>query len=292
MGQFQFTLFLQDKAIALYSATDGDAVDGKRTANNSTSDEEMSDNDDDDFGDDIDEDEDEELKDILDNDLNWELEISRRKKRWRAKVEEMRAAKKQKGKAKSSDPLRKSSSSANKNGKQVFTAAGAEGILTNDLVSIMKASGDTGIDADTIDDNIFRWSVKLRGFDPMSPLSEDLAELKNVYGYGHIELQLDFLMDLHPFFPPFVKVIRPILNDSMMLRITTMGMLKLSNWNPTRDMKAILWDIREFLQTSARVNIESERNDPVLYPEGAYMNLEYRLIHLALVAEVRKSYTS
>ena len=49
---------------------------------------------------DIDDDEDEghgdddQLEDILDNDLSWELEIARRRKRWRQKEKELRAARK------------------------------------------------------------------------------------------------------------------------------------------------------------------------------------------------------
>ena len=37
--------------------------------------------------------EDETLEDILDNDLTWELEIARRKKRWKLKEIELRAEK-------------------------------------------------------------------------------------------------------------------------------------------------------------------------------------------------------
>ena len=54
--------------------------------------------DDDDYEEVIDIDEDEEgpneddqLEDILDNDLSWELEIGRRKKRWRLKEAQLRA---------------------------------------------------------------------------------------------------------------------------------------------------------------------------------------------------------
>ena len=36
---------------------------------------------------------DEQLEYILDNDLTWELEIARRKKRWRLKEDELRAEK-------------------------------------------------------------------------------------------------------------------------------------------------------------------------------------------------------
>jgi len=48
--------------------------------------------------------------------------------------------------------------------KQVFTSAAASGILINDLVQIMDTAGNTGIEADTVDDNIFQWNVKIRNF--------------------------------------------------------------------------------------------------------------------------------
>lgn len=47
----------------------------------------------------------------------------------------------------------------------------------------------------------------------------------------------------------------------MMLRVTTMEILKLSYWNPARDMKSVLVDIKSFLQTWARLDLQSERND-------------------------------
>ena len=47
---------------------------------------------------------------------------------------------------------------------QVFTSAAASGILTNDLVSIMESMEQTGIEADTIDDNIFQWNVRVKNF--------------------------------------------------------------------------------------------------------------------------------
>ena len=37
-------------------------------------------------------------------------------------------------------------------------------------------------------------------------LEKDFEELMQRYFYDYIELQLDFAMDLYPFFPPLVKV--------------------------------------------------------------------------------------
>ena len=90
--------------------------------------------------------------------------------------------------------------------KQVFTSAGASGILVNDLVRILGDCGQNGVEADTVQDNIFQWNVKLSRFEGTTQLGEDLARVNELYGYGYIELQLDFSMDLYPFFPPLVKV--------------------------------------------------------------------------------------
>ena len=90
-------------------------------------------------------------------------------------------------------------------------------------------------------------------------------------------------MDLYPFFPPLVKVIRPRLQGSMMLRVTTIEIVKLSHWNPARDMKSVLIDIKSFLQDWARLDVRSERNDRSRYPDGAYIDIEHHLLRLALV---------
>ena len=276
--------------------------------------------DDDAFDDDDAQADDEQLENILDDDLSWELEIARRKKRWRKKEEELRLERQQQAQAsrkpkdspsskstpekatgaggggaesdKSLQQLYHDPRTKHRRPKQVFTSAAASGILTNDLVSIMSTSQVTGIDADTIDDNIFQWNVKLKDFDRVPTDSDsgnlvaDFKELQSKFGYDYIELQLDFSMDLYPFFPPLVKVIRPRLQGSMMLRVTTMEILKLSYWNPAKSMRAVLDDIKTFLQTFARLDLASERNDRSRYAEGAYIDIEHHLLRLALVSEM------
>ena len=93
-------------------------------------------------------------------------------------------------------------------------------------------------------------------------------------------------MDLYPFYPPLVKVIRPRLQGSMMLRVTTMEILKLTFWDPARDMKTVLLDIKTFLAAKARLDLNSVRNDKEKYPDGAYIDIEHHLLRLALVSEV------
>ena len=223
------------------------------------------------------------LDDMLNEDLNWELEITKKKKLWKQKEEEMRS---EGAKSEESTLHPDSANMKTRQPKQVFTSAGASGILINDLVNIMMSARETNIIADSVGDNIFQWNVKLSNFDPESALQKECEELKQRFGYNYIELQLDFSMDLYPFFPPLVKVIRPRLQGSMMMRVTTMEILKLTYWSPARDMKSILLDIKQFLTQKARLDLSSERNDRSRYPGGAYIDIEHHLLRLALVSEV------
>ena len=69
----------------------------------------------------------------------------------------------------------------------------------------------------------------------------------------------------------------------MMQRVTNMEILKLSYWNPAKDMKSILIEIKQFLQQWARLEVDSERNDPKRYVHGSYVDIEHHLLRLALV---------
>jgi len=74
------------------------------------------------------------------------------------------------------------------------------------------------------------------------------------------------------------------MKGSMMQRVTNMEMLKLSYWNPAKDMRSILVDIKQFLQQWARLEATSERNDRRRYPYGSYVDIEHHLLRLALVS--------
>ncbi|XP_069681648.1 baculoviral IAP repeat-containing protein 6-like [Periplaneta americana] len=210
----------------------------------------------------------------------WEHVLCQKKKRWRLKEAELRAATKQ---PKTSDMF---DGNIKDHPKQVFSNSAASGILTNDLVAIMESKHKTGISAEPIEDNIYKWAVFLSAFDTAGQLDGELRQLKQLYGYDYVELQLDFTMDLYPFYPPVVKVVRPRLQGSMMLRVAGMDVLKLSHWNPARDMRSVLQEIKDYLGTWARLDLDSERNDIRRFPQGAYIDMENYLLWLAWVSEI------
>ena len=211
---------------------------------------------------------------------SWEHTLCQKKKKWRLKEAELRAATKQ---PKTSDMF---DGNVKDHPKQVFSNSAASGILTNDLVAIMETKHKTGINAEPVEDNIYRWAVFLSQFDSQGKLNEDLQQLHQKYGYDYVELQLDFTMDLYPFYPPVVKVVRPRLQGSMMLRVASMDVLKLSHWNPARDMKSVLQEIKDYLSTWARLDLKNERNALHQFPQGAYIEIENHLLWLAWVSEI------
>ncbi|XP_033739227.1 uncharacterized protein LOC117326577 [Pecten maximus] len=232
------------------------------------------------------EEEDEEEMILADDDAfttEWDLHLARKKKRWAQKEAQIREEMK---KARTSQAGAAVGPSVdNKPSKQIFTSNAAAGILTNDLVKIMEGEQEVGFTAEPIEDNIYNWRVKIFNF-AESDLAKDLREIKEKFGYNYIELEMTFEIDLYPFYPPLVKVMRPRLQGSMMQRVTNMELLKLSYWCPTKDMKTVIQEIKTFLQQWARLEVDSERNDLKRYPHGAYLEMEHHLLTLALVSEV------
>jgi len=106
---------------------------------------------------------------------------------------------------------RKAKKQTNQNTKKVdtiFTSNAATGVLTNDLITIMQNSKALGYTAKPVDDNIYEWEVKMFGFNQDCQMAKELIEVQKKFGYDHVELRISFKMDLYPFYPPLVKLVR------------------------------------------------------------------------------------
>jgi len=121
---------------------------------------------------------------------------------------------------------------------------------------------------------------------PDSKLQLDLIGLDDTYGYSHIELHLQFVMDLYPYYPPLVAVVRPRFEGFISGRIATLRCLQLSHWNPISSVLEVLENIRRELECNGRVDYESPFNCLRLHPEGSYSRLEHLFLKLGIVTEV------
>lgn len=222
--------------------------------------------------------EEEDEEDLMERAL-WDKE-----KQWRAKEAKLRASLKE---AEESGPST-STAGGHKDQKslQVFSNFAASGILTNDLKHIIKSASETGIDVEPIESNIYEWSVRFSKFDPNSKLQQDLNLLKETHGIGYIELQLEFTMDLYPFYPPVTKMVRPRPEGSVRFMLACLDILKLSSWNPTCGMITVLEEIKDYLAKHAVLHVDTAFRSSILLP------IENSLLQLALVSEVMPHETS
>jgi hypothetical protein len=238
---------------------------------------------DEDDEDDDDAEDDSEYDDVLE-DQHW-VGLQQTKRRWEV-AETERSAKRQ---ATGTDVKKKAAvgqepkPEAPKNA--MFSSRESFRMLSNELFSIVKRATEdpsAPIAAEAVADNVHHWKVKLRGF--TGDLSDDLTAVKTKHGYDHVDIELIFTPDLHPFYPPQVKIIRPRFKGWILGAVMTHPMFVFSGWDPMRSTQEVLDHVRKLLQDFGRIEIESSTNSASSHPTSAYSELENALIHLEMLS--------
>mmetsp|Transcript_12488 Transcript_12488/g.37135 ORF Transcript_12488/g.37135 Transcript_12488/m.37135 type:complete len:868 (+) Transcript_12488:195-2798(+) len=186
--------------------------------------------------------------------------------------------------------------------RNVFSGAASFKVLAADLLTLQHAAeravhsersgpaADLRVEADAVDDNVYHWQVYISRFPPGSPAQAQLSRLERVHGYGHVELEVRFTIDLYPFFPPLVRLVRPRFGSSALALVAQLRCLQLSHWNSVAGMAPVFRDIAHVLANEAAhapLDVTDPRNDPYKCPEGAYTDLEHVLMRLGLLMETR-----
>ena len=212
---------------------------------------------------------------VVDKQAGW-IEEHHMKKRWELKEVQLREEKAEE-QLKSIFP--------NRAPNNIFSSAASSKILTNDLLSFMKSPVDLGYQVNVVDDNIHHWTVKLAGFHPGTELCTDLAILDSKFGYNSVEIEMTFAVDLFPFYPPIVTIVRPRFEGFMLGKIASLKCLQLSNWDPLIGVKNCIENIRKELEFNGRLLIDHPLNG--LENNSAYSKLEHQLLKLGIVCEVK-----
>ena len=210
-----------------------------------------------------------------------ELERLKLKKIWKAKEDAMHEEKRL------SEARLSTNDSYNK--KQIFSSDAAFAILTNEYFDIEDRARILGFTVAAVDDNIYNWNVKMYNFGGESGARIEQAlngPLAQRFGYNYVELSVSFALDLYPFYPPRVKVLRPRLCGNVMNRVAGMKRLKLDFWDFTQNMSAVLTAVKQVIEAGASVDVDSEYNDPVKYPSGAYSAMDYSLVQLSFLTNM------
>lgn len=123
--------------------------------------------------------------------------------------------------------------------KSIFSSDAAATMLVNDLMNFMRSSTG-GIRVTSVDDNVFQWNVKLSHFDAESTMQRGLDQLRQAFGIDYVELEIRFMMDLYPFFPPSVRLIRPRMK-SVHTRTSTRTSIWIARWLPAVAARGHVW---------------------------------------------------
>lgn len=162
---------------------------------------------------------------------------------------------------------------------QIFGSVASTKILINELVSIMNTRDD--ILVEPIDNNIFEWNIKMYKFNEQ--FNEQLCQLNDKFQYNYLEIKLEFQIDLFPFYPPSVKLIRPRINDICMHNLSKLHILTFKNWNPVTTINDVLNEIINSVNIYGKIMIDDVKNSRDKYIYGSYMNIEYNLLNLSLL---------
>ena len=177
---------------------------------------------------------------------------------------------------------------------QIFSSAEATRMLCNELFDLMKEEreGFDGVSADCIDFNIHKWRVAISDISEGCALHSDLEKVSERYGYKTIELELGFTPDMHPFYPVFVKVVRPRFVGVVAEAVMTHPAMTLQGWDPMKRIKWLIRMVQAFLEQHGRVDLDDSRNDRTLHPDGAYTAAEWAICRLELLAQVAPVWAS
>ena len=98
--------------------------------------------------------------------------------------------------------------------RTVFSGAASFKVLAADLLALQHDAEDNAgdgvrIEAEAVEDSVYHWSCRLSRFEAGGPAQKFLGLLERAHGYGHVELDVRFAVDLYPFFPPVVRLVRP-----------------------------------------------------------------------------------
>lgn len=145
------------------------------------------------------------------------------------------------------------------------------------------------ISIDLIDNNVYQWKIQFKNFNN-TILSDSIKELYNKFGYDNIELHIHFHDKLYPTYPPFIKVIRPRLNNSLMNRITSLKMIQLEYWSPSRNMLFVIDKLYEICNKHLSIDVDNTMNNISLYPNGAYHPLESIIVKLTSFCDYKDEY--
>jgi baculoviral IAP repeat-containing protein 6 (apollon) len=107
------------------------------------------------------------------------------------------------------------------------------------------------------DNNIFKWIVKMNSFSHDSNLYHDLKSLKKMGYDSNVVISIDINPILYPYYPPTVKILKPMFKKGLSYGISNMDYFNPNKWNPTNSMKLTIKSIYDIIELYGRIDIDN-----------------------------------
>jgi len=127
--------------------------------------------------------------------------------------------------------------------------------LTHDFKLMKEAEkkGEIGASAELIDDDLYRWEIKLFEFDKESTLAKDLAQYNKNHGINFLTLRFYFPPD-YPLKAPFVHVVTPKIVGGYVSSGGLCMSILMQGWAPGITPESLILQIRQlFMEGGARI---------------------------------------
>jgi len=114
--------------------------------------------------------------------------------------------------------------------------------------------GELGLKVELIEDDLYKWEIKLSEFDPESELAKDLEKYNKKHGVKDLTLRFYFPQD-YPLSPPLVHVVTPKLTGGYIFQGGLCMNILMQGWAPGISPESLILQIRQvFMEGNARIN--------------------------------------
>ncbi len=163
-------------------------------------------------------------------------------------------------------------SKVNRNG--CFSENASFLVLFNEF-TLIKQNPDKDICIEVLNDNLYHWKARIRNFEYSTPFGIDLIERE----VEEVVLEIEFVQDLYPFYPPRVTIISPRLKNNLLYHISNLFILRFEYWNPSNNILRIIQDIKQIIQRFGRIDNDVSSLE--------FSSLEKHLLHLSFITDVK-----
>ncbi len=196
------------------------------------------------------------------------VELLQMKKRFEAKDQQLRDEKRAATTAHSIEGVGKVNKS------NCFSSGISFQILFNEY-SLIKTEPNPDFCIEVLNDNLYHWKIYMRNFNYETPFGYDMIE-KDI---EELVMEIEFVQDLYPFYPPRVTIISPRLKDNLLYHISNLFILRFENWIPTNNVFTIIQDVKKVVSQFGRIDKESTVQE--------FSSLEKHLLHLSFITDTK-----